>query len=846
MRNVRFQIAAAVAVAGLLSSGLCTAGENKDQKKPAAPPRYVQMDYGPFISASMMSDPKAKFRNDDGHFLESDVTPRGIAVKLSAEWNEGVVFDCDCLRYSAAWSGGPLKLKGVPFDGAHGPGPTLGVPPTYTTPQGPGWADKSGSFKDPRPDTINPLPPPGHLPAAQAKYKGLYKFGDQVVFSYTVGTTMVLDMPNLETADTLKIFGRTIQVAESASPMALMIAEVKGAQGAATGNNATLGDLHISVVDLPAGATLAIENGQAILKIPSAKADTRFKVLVAGGGDASKAAFEKAAAASAKPADLTPMTKGGPAKWTAEIETTGSLGEPELIADAKRKIIEDAKKKLVEAAKKDNVSEADALKKFSEADALKDFSEEEVLRNKPAYLVDRITIPYENPYNAWMRIGAFDFFSNNSSAALSTWSGDVWTVTGIDDKLEHLKWKRMATGLHQPLGVRIVDDKVYVVGKDQITRLHDLNGDGEADFYECFNNDWELTTAFHSFCYDLQTDKEGNFYFIFGAPVHAGGGGFQKLTNHHGCLLKISKDGSKLETYATGFRSPNGIGISSDGQLTSGDNQGTWVPASPLHWIKPGSFNGVSDTAHGVPTHQPMPVCFMPQDVDNSGGGQVWVTSEKWGPFTGDLLHLSYGQSKLYKVLKEEVNGQVQGGVVPITGVKLSSSAMRARFNSKDGQLYMSGLKGWQTNAGKDGGLDRVRYTDKPVCMPREIHYTTTGISVAFTATLDPAQANDPQNYNIEVWNYKWTSAYGSPQVSTLADKAPAAGPAAKDAKKATHDPWAIKSVKLQPDGKTVVFEVPDIKPVMQVKISYKIKAADGSPVSSDIHGTIHNLGAAK
>ena len=36
-------------------------------------------------------------------------------------------------------------------------------------------------------------------------------------------------------------------------------------------------------------------------------------------------------------------------------------------------------------------------------------------------------------------------------------------VSGVDDKLENLKWKRFATGLYQPLGLRIVDDKVYTV-----------------------------------------------------------------------------------------------------------------------------------------------------------------------------------------------------------------------------------------------------------------------------------------------------------------------------------------------------------------------------------------------
>ncbi len=43
--------------------------------------------------------------------------------------------------------------------------------------------------------------------------------------------------------------------------------------------------------------------------------------------------------------------------------------------------------------------------------------------------------------------------------------------------------------------------------------LHDLNGDGETDFYECFNNDHQVTEHFHEFAMGLQTDAEGNFYY---------------------------------------------------------------------------------------------------------------------------------------------------------------------------------------------------------------------------------------------------------------------------------------------------------------------------------------------
>src|SRR5205823_14165942 len=135
-----------------------------------------------------------------------------------------------------------------------------------------------------------------------------------------------------------------------------------------------------------------------------------------------------------------------------------------------------------------------------------------------------------------MRFGGFNFFSD-ARAAISTWSGDVWIVSGIDDGHEKLTWKRYAAGLFHALGLKIVDDKVYVLGRDQITRLHDLNGDGEADFYENFNNDGLVTTSGHSYVTCLETDPAGNFYYIKCGD----------RTPHGGTVLRVSKDGSKLD-----------------------------------------------------------------------------------------------------------------------------------------------------------------------------------------------------------------------------------------------------------------------------------------------------------
>ena len=184
-------------------------------------------------------------------------------------------------------------------------------------------------------------------------------------------------------------------------------------------------------------------------------------------------------------------------------------------------------------------------------------------------MVDKIGVPFNNPHEPKMRIGAFDFFKDGKTAAVCTWDGDVWIVSNIDEKLDKVTWKRFATGLHEPLGLKIVNEKIHTVGDNQITRFHDYNGDDEADFLENFNNDWENTEGFHAFCFDLHTDPEGNFYFSIGCPVRAGGRGFERMGKHHGSVIKVSPDGKKLSIYASGFRAPNGIGVGPNGEVLS-------------------------------------------------------------------------------------------------------------------------------------------------------------------------------------------------------------------------------------------------------------------------------------
>ncbi len=106
--------------------------------------------------------------------------------------------------------------------------------------------------------------------------------------------------------------------------------------------------------------------------------------------------------------------------------------------------------------------------------------------------------------------------------------------------------------------------------------LHDLNGDGETDFYECFNNDHQVTEHFHEFAMGLQTDAEGNFYYAKAAR-HA----LKAVVPHHGTLLRVSKDGSKTDILATGFRAPNGVCVNPDGTFFLTDQEGFWAAEEP-------------------------------------------------------------------------------------------------------------------------------------------------------------------------------------------------------------------------------------------------------------------------
>jgi hypothetical protein len=440
------------------------------------------------------------------------------------------------------------------------------------------------------------------------------------------------------------------------------------------------------------------------------------------------------------------------------------------------------------------------------------------------YVVDTLVLPEANPWKSWLRLTGLDFFSDGR-AAFCTWNGDVWTVEGIDEKLERLTFRRFAAGLYEPLGLKIVGDQVYVLGRDRITRLRDLDGDGEADFYENFHDALTTMANYHAFVFELHTDSRGNFYYA------VDGHRVDPSVPLHGCIVKVSPDGRRHEVVATGLRAPNGLSVGPGDEITCSDQEGHWVPTSRLNWVRRGGFYGYVPHSgrKDPPASYDPPLCWIPHGVDNSSGGQVWVTSDRWGPLSGALLHTSYGKASLFLVPFERAGDVVQGGVARFP-LAFASGVMRGRFHPKDGQLYLAGLRGWQTTGLRDGCLQRVRYTGQPVHMVTGLKVTRDGLELTFPHPLDPETAASADSWAAQMWNYRWSEKYGSPEFSV------------SDPARQGRDPVEIRAARLSSDGRTVSLAIPGIRPVMQMLVRGRVRAADGAAVPVELYLTINRV----
>jgi hypothetical protein len=595
----------------------------------------------------------------------------------------------------------------------------------------------------------------GPLPANWLRYRGHYLHGQRVILQYEVLGREVLEMPGAQMHGTTAVLTRTFHIGPGQTPIAFQTPP---------------GDEGDSLLAFGISTSLVEPSRKADRRfvVPARKDPLIFDTWWAVTAKSAQKAMSESMAKMPSLVDPESFCRGGPKRHGQPLTTQGVV------------------------AKEDG---------------------------KLPYVVDLLTLPFDNPFKSWMRTSAHDFFSDGRMA-VATLCGDIWIVAGIDRGLQNLEWTRFATGLYEPLGLKIVKDDVYVLGRDRITRLHDLNGDGEADFYESFWADGNVAPSFHAFSFDLQTDRAGNFYFV------KSGRRVEPFRPGHGALIKVSPDGKKSEVMATGFRHPNGMGIGPDDEIVVSDNQGEWVPASKVSLIKRGGFYGYARKDEPAPKAYEPPLFWLPMNVDNSSGGQCWALSDKWGPLNGYLLHTSYGACSLSYAMTQKV-GEARNAAVVTLPFLFRSGAMRARVNPRDGQVYVVGLSGWGTKATDVGCIERVRYTGAKAALVTGVEFTAGKIRMHFSEPLDPTTARDPKNYKLEQWNYIWSHFYGSPHMSP------------SEPTKEGQDVLSVERIELSGADKTVELLTPALQPVHQLRMRLDLRSADGAAFKQTVYGTV-------
>jgi len=431
--------------------------------------------------------------------------------------------------------------------------------------------------------------------------------------------------------------------------------------------------------------------------------------------------------------------------------------------------------------------------------------------------LDTVTLPpvASNPFKSAMRIGGVGCLADGR-VVVSTLMGEVWLVDGIDEMAtKPLRWQRIAAGFYQALGIVIQKDKILVLGSDQITRLHDFNGDHETDFYECVTNAFP-TTGGHDFCTSLQQDQAGRLYWA----ISSGDFGVARMDS-----------AGAIESLGNGLRNSNGIGVSPDGSVVlSSVQEGTWTPASAIFEVAGYSYHGLKGPKpdHGKYGYD-LPLVFLPRGLDNSSGEIGFLpTDKRLGSLSGAAIGTSFGACQTYLVLRDVVNGKAQGAVVPLPGDYLSG-VCRVAFNKHDGCMYVAGTEGWQSYAAEDGCLHRVRLTGKPFPLPTAIESHSNGVIVRFSETLDPSSVN-LQNTFCQQWNYLYSAGYGSPEFSI------------REPGRQGHDLVDVKSVRLLDDAKSIFLEIPQMHPAMQFHVHMRLKTAAGHEFKPDVLASIYEL----
>jgi cytochrome c551/c552/glucose/arabinose dehydrogenase len=372
----------------------------------------------------------------------------------------------------------------------------------------------------------------------------------------------------------------------------------------------------------------------------------------------------------------------------------------------------------------------------------------------------------------------------NGDLGVSTRRGDIYIVENPTSQRPY--FRKFASGLHEVLGLAYKDGALFCAQRGELTKLVDRNMDGKADRIETVYA-WPISGHYHEYSFGPKLAPDGSFFVsgnvAFGNEEWWRG---ESRVPWRGWMMKISEDG-KMEPFATGFRSPCGLGMI-DGELFYADNQGDWMGSGGIVHVKKGSFMGhpaglrwasMPNSPVKLTTEQ-LYAKVSPRQVKNdlgryikpenvvlgiSNSELVKIPDGAFGPFAGQILIGDQGQSKIMRVFMEKVNGEYQGAAWDFRQ-GFQSGVLRMAW-ANDGSLFVGETnRGWGSAGDANQGLQRLVWNGLTPFEMRAVRAMPDGFEIEFTKPVDRKSAEDLASYSVESFIYKYHPVYGSPTVN--------------------------------------------------------------------------------
>ena len=168
----------------------------------------------------------------------------------------------------------------------------------------------------------------------------------------------------------------------------------------------------------------------------------------------------------------------------------------------------------------------------------------------------------------------------------------------------------------------------------------------------------------------------------------------------------------------------------------------------------------------------------------------------------------------------------MQGSVFSLP-LKMESGTLRVAKNPIDGQLYYSGLTGWQAGATREGSIQRLRFTGEKGLYLQKAIARKGRLELSFNS---PVKDVSDDGWDATAWNYRWSKQYGSPHFKV-------SEPGVEGV-----DTLTIKNIDRAKDGRTLIVNIPDLQPCHTLKLNFSVKGEDATELSGPVYFTIHEL----